>query len=216
MESFVKFITNPAWWSVIFTAISTVAVIFIAIAQIRLQKRQIKAQEYDFYKQLYDIICDADLEINNFLFSIYAEMQSNRSIDSLIRRLDEMSIKFYDTERLIMQKLPDFKLRTDDGEEKARAYQNVLIVMSCITSTINKSAQNPDGIIKVPTNKEKEYPALTIIKDREVQKSLIVSRIINETYANEIDFLITLFLKEKKEIEAFKYAEHIAKHCTDN
>lgn len=216
MESFVKFITNPAWWSVIFTAISTVAVIFIAIAQIRLQKRQIKAQEYDFYKQLYDIICDADLEINNFLFSIYAEMASNRSIDSLIRRLDEMSIKFYDTERLIMQKLPDFKLRTDDGEEKARAYQNVLIGMSCITSIINKSAQNPDGIIKVPTNKEKEYPALTIIEDREVQKSLIVSRIINETYANEIDFLITLFLKEKKEIEAFKYAEHIAKHCTDN
>lgn len=216
MESFVKFITNPAWWSVIFTAISTVAVIFIAIAQIRLQKRQIKAQEYDFYKQLYDIICDADLEINNFLFSIYAEMASNRSIDSLIRRLDEMSIKFYDTERLIMQKLPDFKLRTDDGEEKARAYQNVLIGMSCITSIINKSAQNPDGIIKVPTNKEKEYPVLTIIEDREVQKSLIVSRIINETYANEIDFLITLFLKEKKEIEAFKYAEHIAKHCTDN
>lgn len=216
MESFVKFITNPAWWSVIFTAISTVAVIFIAIAQIRLQKRQIKAQEYDFYKQLYDIICDADLEINNFLFSIYAEMASNRSIDSLIRRLDEMSIKFYDTERLIMQKLPDFKLRTDDGEEKARAYQNVLIGMSCITSIINKSAQNPDGIIKVPTNKEKEYPALTIIKDREVQKSLIVSRIINETYANEIDFLITLFLKEKKEIEAFKYAEYIAKHCTNN
>ena len=216
MESFVKFITNPAWWSVIFTAISTVAVIFIAIAQIRLQKRQIKAQEYDFYKQLYDIICDADLEINNFLFSIYAEMASNRSIDSLIRRLDEMSIKFYDTERLIMQKLPDFKLRTDDGEEKARAYQNVLIGMSCITSIINKSAQNPDGIIKGPTNKEKEYPALTIIKDREVQKSLIVSRIINETYANEIDFLITLFLKEKKEIEAFKYAEYIAKHCTNN
>ena len=216
MESFVKFITNPAWWSVIFTAISTMAVIFIAIAQIRLQKQQVKAQEYDFYKQLYDIIRDADLEINNFLFSIYAEMASNRSIDSLIRRLDEMSIKFYDTEMLIVQKLSDFKLRTDDGEEKARAYQNILIGMACITSSINKSAQNPDGIIKVPTNKEKEYSPSTIITDREVQKSLIVSRIINETYANQIDFLITLFLKEKKEIEAFKYAEHIAEHCTNN
>lgn len=216
MESFVKFITNPAWWSVIFTAISTVAVIFIAIAQIRLQKRQIKAQEYDFYKQLYDIICDADLEINNFLFSIYAEMQSNRSIDSLIRRLDEMSIKFYDTERLIMQKFPDFKLRTDDGEIKVRAYQYILIGMSNITSFIKDSAQKSDGIRKVPTNKEKEYSPSTIITDREVQKSLIVSRIINETYANSIDSFITQFLKDKKEIEAFKYAEHIAKHCTDN
>ena len=127
-----------------------------------------------------------------------------------------MSIKFYDTEMLIVQKLSDFKLRTDDGEEKARAYQNILIGMACITSSINKSAQNPDGIIKVPTNKEKEYSPSTIITDREVQKSLIVSRIINETYANQIDFLITLFLKEKKEIEAFKYAEHIAEHCTNN
>ena len=216
MEGFINFITDPAWWSVIFTAISTVAVIVIAVVQIKLQKRQAKAQEYDFYKQLYDIIFDIDLEINRFLFSIYAEMTSHRGIDSLRRRLDEMFIKFSNTEQLIMQKLPDFKLRTYDGEKKARAYQYILIEMANIASLIRESAQNPEEIRTIPTDEEKKYAPSTIIKDREILKSLIVSRIINETYATSIDFSITQFLKDKKEIEIFKFAEHIAEHCSNN
>ena len=216
MDSFCEFITNPAWWSVILSAISTIAVIVIAYVQIKLQKRQANAQEYEFYKQLYDIIYDADLEINRFLFSIYAEIVSNKGLDSLRSKLEDMFIKFSNTEMLIMQKLPDFKLRTYDGEKRARAYQYILIEMANITSLIRKSVQKPEGIRTISTDEENGYALSTIIKDRKVQKSLIVSHINNETYAKAIESSISQFLKDKKEIETFKFAEHIAGHCSNN
>ena len=55
---------GPDWWSVFFTAISTIAVIVIAVVQIRLQKQQTKVQEYEIAfkkysdKKLYKVIND--------------------------------------------------------------------------------------------------------------------------------------------------------------
>jgi type II secretory pathway component PulL len=67
MDSICKYVTNPDWWIVLFTAISTIAVIVIAIVQIRmqrhqtqLQKRQTEAQEYHTYRQLYILISSAN------------------------------------------------------------------------------------------------------------------------------------------------------------
>lgn len=67
MKGFIEFISDPAWWSVIFTAISTIAVIVIAVVQIRLQKRQAEQQEYDVYRKLYILLRNANIEIDYYL-----------------------------------------------------------------------------------------------------------------------------------------------------
>ena len=189
-------LNSPDWWTIGITVVNALIMIWLGWNQYKLQKRQTKAQEYEFYKQLYDIIYDADLEINRFLFSIYAEMASNKGLDSLRSELDDMFIKFSNTERLIMQKMPDFKLRTYDGEKRARAYQYILIEMANIASLIRKAVQEPEGIRTISTNEENKYVLSTIIRDREVQKSLIVSRINNKVYAKSIETSITQFLKD--------------------
>ena len=74
MEKFCEFITNPAWWGVLLSAISAIAVIVIAVVQIRLQKQQtklqeqqVRAQEYEVYKRLYLLLNNANGEIDNFI-----------------------------------------------------------------------------------------------------------------------------------------------------
>ena len=74
MEKFCDFITDPDWWSVLLSAISAIAVIVIAVVQIRLQKQQtklqeqqVRAQEYEVYKRLYLLLNNANREIDNFI-----------------------------------------------------------------------------------------------------------------------------------------------------
>lgn len=213
LDNLIEAINRPDWWSVILSAISTIAVIVIAVVQIRLQKQQTKAQEYSRYKELYSIIYDIDLLINHFLFSIYAGMSSSRDLDALRCRLTKMFNDAYNAERLLMQKIIDFKLKTNDGESKIREYQYILINMSNIASLIADATLSSDGIRTVPTEEEKKYQPSVIIKDREVQKTLIVSRIINKEAAQLIKSSIENFIKDKKKIDEFNYAAQIAKHC---
>ena len=70
MEKFCDFITNPDWWSVILSAISTIAVIIIAAVQIRLQKQQVRSQDYALYQQLYTCIKDINKLRDTYLYEL--------------------------------------------------------------------------------------------------------------------------------------------------
>lgn len=96
MEKFCDYITNPDWWSVLFTAISTIAVIVIAVVQIRLQKQQTKVQEYDVNSKLYKLIKDIDFQIDLFIFGIFTHYIPERnSINKpFSKEISEMSELF--------------------------------------------------------------------------------------------------------------------------
>ena len=55
-DRLIEAIDSPDWWTIALTIINTIAVIGIAIVQIRMQKRQTKLQEHDMYKKLYSLI----------------------------------------------------------------------------------------------------------------------------------------------------------------
>ena len=85
MEKFCDFITNPDWWVVFFTAISTIAVIIIAVMQIKLQrqqtelqKRQTEAQDYEVRKRLYSLLKNANREIDYYLENLGAALYESR------------------------------------------------------------------------------------------------------------------------------------------
>lgn len=90
MEGFVKFITNPAWWGVILSVISTVAVIVIAVVQIRIQRQQAKAQEYELYRRVFSQIFKLDFFNKTILLRMVAILTSNEDKKLRLKLIDDI------------------------------------------------------------------------------------------------------------------------------
>ena len=213
MTGFIEFITNPAWWSVILSAISTIAVIVIAAVQIRLQKQQTKAQEYKLYSELYDVVNSIDWLINNFLHSLYAKLCKYKDVEDIKDELDDMRGRFYKTERDLMRRMIDFQLKTPNGRENVRKYQYAIMLMANLTSTIHRILQDANGMRLSRTEVEKEYRPSIIASNEILLKSAIVSRIVNQVNAERVEFAIDQFLEAKDELTELKFADEISKFC---
>lgn len=213
MDGFCEFITNPDWWIVMLTAISTIAVIAIAVVQIRIQRHQTKVQEYELYKELYIVIQDADWIIKGFIVSIYRRIKSCKNIEELQDNLEEEQKHLYKINGRIEQRMVDFNLKTTDGKLCILQYLKIFHLMRNIITQISKIAQNDDCIRMVPSVVEDEYRYILVSTDEMIQKSVIVSRFVNEDDAKQIDESIDRFFMEMNKILELQYAESIAKHC---
>lgn len=211
---------GPDWWMIVLTVINIVAFVFVAWTQIKIQKHQIKlqeqqtkAQEYAVYKQLYSMIYEADFLINNFLFSLFAAVIDRPNIDLIKNSIAEDYKRYHNAERQLMQHIVDFKLKMPNGEQYMREYQSALIQMASITLLLDRILHDPKGLQMNPSEEEKKYRPTVIIKDREVQKKILISRIVNKEDSEWLDWLITEFLTKQAEIEKLEFAEQIAKRC---
>lgn len=131
MEGFVKFITDPAWWGVILSAISTIAVIAIAYVQIRLQKRQTELQEYDVYRKLYILLSNANTEIDFFLDKLNNalwEPRYNADKEYLQRWLNSINKLIND----LRESYVDYELKLSKDTFDKRGYLDILSRMSTI------------------------------------------------------------------------------------
>lgn len=68
MENLYKYISDPDWWIVLFTLISTIAVIVIAVVQTRLQKIQAALQAYESYKPTYELFLSIQKMANTLIY----------------------------------------------------------------------------------------------------------------------------------------------------
>lgn len=213
LNNLVEFITNPEWWGVILSAISTIAVIVIAVVQIKLQRQQTKAQEYELYSELYDIIHNIDWLIGNFLQSLYAKLCKYADVEDIKDELDDMRGHFYKTERDLMRRIIDFQLKTPNGKENVSKYQYVIMLMANLTSNIHRILQDTNGIKLSITEVEKEYRPSLIISNEIILKSAIVSHVVRQDEAECMESLIDQFLEVKDEIGGLNYANEISKFC---
>ena len=90
MDKFCDFITDPAWWSVILSAISTIAVIVIAIVQIRIQREQTRVQEYELYRKIYANIWELDFFNKTMLYRIVAILTSNEDKSLRLKLIEDI------------------------------------------------------------------------------------------------------------------------------
>ena len=213
MGNFCDFITDPDWCGVILSAISTIAVIVIAVVQIRLQKQQTKAQEYKLYSELYDVVNSIDWLINNFLHSLYAKLCKYKDVEDIKDELDDMRGRFYKTERDLMRRMIDFQLKTPNGRENVRKYQYAIMLMANLTSNIHSILQDANGMRLSRTEVEKEYRPSVIASNEIILKSAIVSRVVNQDNAERMEFFIDQFLEVKDEIIELNYTNEISKFC---
>ena len=105
MKGFIEFISDPAWWSVIFTAISTVAVIVIAVVQIRLQKRQAALQAYESYKSTYELLLSIQATANLLIHKVAHYFDSDlvlidgkKWIDETLEKLQDLYSELHSNE----------------------------------------------------------------------------------------------------------------------
>jgi hypothetical protein len=83
-------LTDPAWWGVILSVISTVAVIVIAVVQIRIQRQQAKAQEYELYRRVFSQIFKLDFFNKTILLRMVAILTSNEDKKLRLKLIDDI------------------------------------------------------------------------------------------------------------------------------
>ena len=110
LNRLIEAIDSPDEWTIALTIANTIAVIGIAIVQIRMQKRQTKLQEHDMYKKLYSLIysihdiCNSIIRFiaivlidydryKNEEFSIQYLQEKKQEIDALLLQLKENKIE---------------------------------------------------------------------------------------------------------------------------
>ena len=90
LDKLVEAVNSPDWWTILLTAINTIAVIVIAVAQIRLQKRQAKAQEYDLYRRLVSQVYELDFFNKTILLRIVAILTSNEDKKLRLKLIEDI------------------------------------------------------------------------------------------------------------------------------
>ena len=146
MESFCIDLTDPAWWGVILSAMSTVAVIVIAVVQIRLQKRQTDAQEYDVYKRLYLLLGNANREIDNFieeLDRLLWEPWHNSHKEALSRKQAHIDKLFQD----LRDSYVDYELKLSKKTFNKNGYLNILDLMSGVLQHTIESLEKGEAYL---------------------------------------------------------------------
>ena len=177
MDNFCDFITNPDWWSVILSAISTIAVIAIAVVQIKLQRQQTKLQErqteaidYDTRKRLFVLLSNANNEIDNFLCDLWRhlwEPSYTNNKDYLVNK----HIYLKNLKKDLADSYIDYELKFPTITFDKDGYYQILSLMASLTQQISSSID--EGIIELVQGVQKIY-----ITDKE-----------DEAYAEEISKL---------------------------
>lgn len=150
MERFVDFITNPEWWGVILSAISTIAVIIIAVMQIKLQrqqtelqKRQTEAQDYEVRKRLYSLLKNANREIDYYLENLGAALYESR-YNADKEYLQRWQITLNKLIKDLQESYVDYELKFSKETFDKRGYLDILLRMSFIIQQTVISLQQGD------------------------------------------------------------------------
>lgn len=204
---------GPDWWSVFFTAISTIAVIVIAVVQIRLQKQQTKVQEYDINSKLYKLIKDIDFQIELFIFGVFTHYipERNATNEPFSKEISEISELFNE----FNNNYADLELKYPSEKSTLEEYKNILIymvgtlklfyMMVSIEKKNNQIITIDDSLsIECLLNGEKKQmeTLLYIIPDN-LHKSLAAEQIKS-------------FMEYKAKLMKRKFANKIAERCNIN
>lgn len=216
MEKICDFITNPDWWVVFFTAISTIAVIVIAVVQIKLQKQQTKLQkrqteaiDYDTRKRLFVLLNNANTEIDNFLYNLWRHLwephytQNKDFLTKKQKHLDELKKDLLDSYVDYMLKFPDDAFDKD-------GYYKILSNMSSLVQQVTSSIEDGtlhlvQGVQSISYNTDKEDEAY----------ATAISKCYKTHFDQTVSFHnLSWFINQKRKVRCSdKFIEKIKERC---
>lgn len=187
-------IDTPDWYTIIITSIITIinAIIMIWLGwkQYKLQQKQVKHEEYDLYRQMYNCIKAIHINTTGFTLLIYwgfAEINSEhwnerkKEIALWMRSIDDLSV--------------DFQLKFPEEIDLQYKYKVLISLMSMVITqaeTISK-----EGLLKEHSNNANN--TLNDIKKTENELlPMIASRIVDGQKKTEFINTINNFLLLRK------------------
>ena len=206
MDNFCDFITNPDWWSVMFSAISAIAVIVIAVVQIRLQRRQIKTAEFETYRQLYKFIYKLDNEIDSFVLNVCSILwESNQGRNFIKQRKESVN----NLRKELSQNIIDFDLKFSRKFFDDCLYQNILGIMIHSWNSVDEMVKNDELRFEQCMPRlyyEDEYGDAEYAQD-------FVNHIKNQELKDIYTLLFSGFLSHKQQIYDDAIFKRIKERC---
>ena len=216
LERIIQAVDSPDGWTIALTGINTIAIIVIAIIQIRIQKQQTKLQkwqvkqnDYELNKELLMLVKSIDKEIENLLFHLFIVIDlksySITKLSNFIEQIEKLESKLVDT-------AIDFELRFPNGKQIVADYRNITIFMSIMYRKFIKHISNNN----INTNSELDIDSevnIRKIHNDEVFKNAILNCVKDKVIYNELLDSMNNFILMKKSIQNKGNSKTIVNHC---
>lgn len=210
----VEKLNNPDWWTIVLTIINIVAFIFVAITQIKLQRQQIKQQEYEVYKKMFSVVEEANDVAKTLLNFIYRYFSRSNAREINENTLIHLQGKIKEIERNLKDSRADFKLKFLQGNYQAECYiafleemRNITQIFIYLESTgdIEFIEDDNDYEVAIDDNDHAKYD-ITII-------NALVERIHPDKYKTLIKESLISYSNRKGRIIKLDIAGRIKDNC---
>ena len=197
---------NPDWWTIALAITNTIIVVLIAYMQIKLQKRQTEAQEYELYRNLARTIKEIHFEIKFVMWEFFRYLNNEIPIPDENVNYWSLNIKKFNELR---RQLEDYEIDIELKFSK-KTFIDIESYKSAVQSTIFfcslcKSLFLNNEITKGYYSVSIEEPYTEMIEKLSAQVSEY----------NREHFRVTLyaFLIGKDSINEEETMKKIKKHC---
>ncbi len=216
LERLIRAVESPDGWTIALTAINTIAVIVIAIIQIRiqnqqtkLQKRQVKQQYYEFNKELLMLIKSLDKQIIDFTFNLFnATDLKSYGINRLSNIMEHLKV----LDDKLLNVAIDFELRFPNEKMIVSDYRNMIISMYMMCRKFIKYISDDIVNTKIELDIDVELNIRKTHND-ETFKNGILLHVEDKVVYNDLSEMINKFIQMKTSILNKKYSYIIAKPC---
>ena len=191
-------------WTIILTAINTIAVVIIAIVQIRIQYRQSKMQEYELYKDLYSLVNDIHHNVNCTIHHIANILIKYKQYEYHIAFLKDFKEEISNLSKKLSEHKNDLELKSSITNWEYNNYELILDSMTFLTLDIMLLLKN--GSLLPLT-----FDNTSGLKDEDCIAKILSN--IEETERMHLKKDFECFIKLKTKIEKYKILESLKKHC---
>ena len=216
-------VSSPAWWNVIvtFSAAIVAAVITYIFGkrqealqqqQLKLQEQQTKQQDYQLYKLLYQVISDVNLEISNFIFTLYVCIFNPLKQDDVETLLQHIKERLKKVDETILQYAIDFNLKFPKEKTLVHDYRYTIVMMYNICTNFSELYKS-GNILDTELVSERDYTLIqTFLKDDNLV-SVILAHIKDEDARQREYMLLNDFVNYKNILFDKNYLTKISERC---
>lgn len=202
---------DPDWGTIILTIINIGAFIWVAVTQIKLQRLQVRQQEYDIYRRLYSVIYAIDELSLNTLNII------DRYLSIPLVRASDKKILFHTQEKAMQlvkdldNNAIDFDLKFSNGRDILDKYKKALVDITSILQYF--ISLEIDGHIALTEDSSLIYK-LTSQEDEDVIINSIKNRIKTISLISPTVGVLNGYIERRDKLLTIKIAEEIKKRIT--
>lgn len=208
----VEKLDSPDWWTIgitsVITIINAAIMIWLGYNQYKLQKRQTEAMEFGTYRDLYDIVKDANFQIDNFLANLWkAEWRPTYQFDAnfIKDRYDELS----NLCQILNDNITDYELKFSKDFIDINGYHSISQLMLRVYRDMSRLASENkiiyiEGMQRIFYNQDNEDEAYIDAVSRQF---------INEGIGQYIRSYLESFIQERDKVRNNNVLEKIRERC---